>query len=219
MHDCSVGICYFIQGLAHPPWTRCVLVFPMCFKINAAFTTRHGAIATNCNFKMWMSSRPSAAIFTCTYRLVVRTVIECYPVWDLLFNIRKRPILYIGDLRLTIHAVIFLVLLYRTVYCIHCTRVILEIKSGRGRPGLSRGECHSSRPFCTHQVGVFGLVGRTPGFSARITQFRRLREPPELSKASEPHACGWIQLRILAHAPAEWTYKRRHLSWTTTPGT
>ena len=46
--------------------------------------------------------------------------------------------------------------------------------------------CHSGRPFCTRQVRVFGLVGRTPGFSARITQFRRLREPPGLSKASKP---------------------------------
>ena len=46
--------------------------------------------------------------------------------------------------------------------------------------------CHSGRPFCTRQVWVFGLVGWMPGFSTRITQFRRLREPPGLSKASKP---------------------------------
>ena len=64
--------------------------------------------------------------------------------------------------------------------------------------------CHSGRPFCTRQVRVFGLVGRTPGFSARITQFRRLREPPGLSKASKPpmHASGYNFVYLRMHGSA-----------------
>ena len=60
--------------------------------------------------------------------------------------------------------------------------------------------CHSSRPFCTRHVPGFGLVGRTPGPSKMLSRRDGLLGCQARVRRAPLYACGWIRLRMLAHA-------------------
>ena len=60
--------------------------------------------------------------------------------------------------------------------------------------------CHSSRPFCTRHVPGFGLVGRTPGPSKILSRRDGLLGRQARVRRAPLYACGWIRLRMLAHA-------------------
>ena len=73
-------------------------------------------------------------------------------------------------------------------------------KSGQGRPGLSRGECHSGWPFCTRLGLATGLAGRLP---SRLLWYPRRGSPAGCLTwiGRLPHyGCGWIRFRTRAHA-------------------
>ena len=106
------------------------------------------------------------------------------------------------------HLVRKFVLIFET-----CTIVVLDFyhhvfivsllrflnKSGRGRPGLSRGECHSGWPFCTCLGLATGLVGRLP---SRLLWYLRRGGPAGCLTwiGQLPHyRCGWIRFRIHTH--------------------
>ena len=60
--------------------------------------------------------------------------------------------------------------------------------------------CHSSRPFCTRHVPGFGLVGRTPGPSKMLSRRDGLLGHQARVRRAPLYACGWIRLRMQAHA-------------------
>ena len=60
--------------------------------------------------------------------------------------------------------------------------------------------CHSSRPFCTRHIPGFGLVGRTPGPSKMLSRWDGLLGRQARVRQAPLYACGWIRLRMLAHA-------------------
>ena len=60
--------------------------------------------------------------------------------------------------------------------------------------------CHSSQPFCTHHVPGFGLVGWTPGPSKILSRWDGLLGCQAWVRRTPLYACGWIHLRMLAHA-------------------
>ena len=64
---------------------------------------------------------------------------------------------------------------YRHVFIIFLLRFLN--KSGQGRPGLSRGECHSGWPFCTRLGLATGLVGWLP---SRLLWYPRRGSPAGL---------------------------------------
>ena len=87
-------------------------------------------------------------------------------------------------------------------------------KSGRGRPGLSRGECHSVWPFCTRLGLATSLAGQLPSrlirharcddLVGRLTLICQL--PPlrmRVDTVSYLHAC--------VVSPPRWPYIRRHI--------
>ena len=59
---------------------------------------------------------------------------------------------------------------------------------------------HSSRPFCTRHVPGFGLVGRTPGPFKMLSRRDGLLGRQARVRRAPLYACGWIRLRMLAHA-------------------
>ena len=60
--------------------------------------------------------------------------------------------------------------------------------------------CHSSRPFCTRHVPGFGLVGRTPCPFKMLSRRDGLLGRQAWVRRVPLYACGWIRLRMLAHA-------------------
>ena len=131
------------------------------------------------------------------YRLGRFVVLECFNrlVWNL--YIETCTIMFLDFIAM----------------CSHLYSVFFN-KSGRGWPGLSRGECHSEWPFCTRLGLATSLVGRLPsrllryprcgGLAGCLTWIGRL-----------PHyGCRWIRFRIRTHvqwAPPKWPYIRRHI--------
>ena len=158
-------------------------------------TTNALPVAANCKFKcacFCRLKRPPIYIFSallCTVhqRMLSRLGILTIDTW----------ILYIGNLCLMNirHHCMFIFILCLVYSCFFRNKA-----AGQGRPGPSRGECHSSWPFRTCHGGMSGLVARAFGHSTWLPCPGSFAKPPGPGKASKPpHACGRTRFHMCTH--------------------